>query len=124
MNMPHLRSGTPQMRHIHVFVPYCSGRWRMTDVGGSGAGSPQMLQKRAFERFICPHGQGRRLAVFVVDCAGCCDGPPNGASEDCGGIAGIDREAAGDATYSLLVGAPAGDTFGYADAPTGGAFLT
>ncbi|HEY7418615.1 MAG TPA: hypothetical protein VH593_25785, partial [Ktedonobacteraceae bacterium] len=49
---------------------YCSDRWRVTDVGGSGAGSPQTLQKRALERFICPHGQGRRLAV-VVDCGDC-----------------------------------------------------
>src|SRR5258708_11843596 len=34
---------------------YCSTR---RCVGGGGAGSPQMLQERAVERFICPHCHG------------------------------------------------------------------
>jgi len=44
-------------------ISYCSKR-RL--VGGAGAGSPQILQKRALARFICPHGHGRRVPETTV----------------------------------------------------------
>jgi hypothetical protein len=40
------------------FVFYCSTR---RAGGGGGAASPQMLQKRALGRFICPQGQTRKV---------------------------------------------------------------
>ncbi len=59
----------------------------MVVVGGSGAGSPQMLQKRALGRFICPHGQIRN-GVVVCDGGSVC---PRGALCTAGPAGGVTR---------------------------------
>ena len=65
-------------------------------VDSDGAGSPQMLQKRAVERFICPHGHGRSVPdrlLLVLELGGIGelneDGAPNAAMpSSSGGAAG------------------------------------
>jgi hypothetical protein len=66
-----------------LFYVYCSKR---RIVGGGGAGSPQMLQNRAFARFICPQGQGRSVLEAPAGVVGGATGNPGGpAGRDAGG---------------------------------------
>jgi hypothetical protein len=66
-----------------LFYVYCSKR---RIVGGGGAGSPQMLQNRAFARFICPQGQGRSVLEAAAGIVGGGTGNPGGpAGRDAGG---------------------------------------
>ena len=55
-----------------LFYVYCSKR----RIVGGGAGSPQMLQNRAFARFICPHGQGRSAPEAAAGIVGGGTGNP------------------------------------------------
>src|SRR5579884_3206312 len=90
---------------------YCSTRL----IGGCGAGSPQMLQKRALGRFICPQGQTRNVVKvpelpFIGPLGGTGGTPRGNVCEGCAGAPGEkgDCDGAPNADIPLLpVGDPA-----------------
>src|SRR5579863_473210 len=54
-------------------------------VGGGGAGSPQMVQKRALARLMCPQGQGRSVPDVPIVATEAPEGVLAGCIGDCPG---------------------------------------